>query len=372
MPESAGNERQLHRPLRERSKAARNPWGMWTGIRPAREMQSVPSYMAPIQKLHNFSHLRPGHVVAGSIDPFDSPFPVFDPPAGFQMRLGGDFSDEFLTGTFPAGKSTIGFIRIPTFDPISQTNAIQQFQSEIEYFQQNTSGLVIDVMGNGGGDGCYTNNLLQYLFPQSFHTIGLELRATQFWLLVFEDSLISAQAVGDQAAIKLYTAYIQQLTRALGRNRGLTSALPVCTDSLTYTPARDDKGKIVAYKKPIVVLTDSFSASAAEFFSATLQDGKRATTYGVRTSGGGGNVAEFDFNATSFSEGSARVTLSLGVRANNITTAGLPSAPLIENIGVNPDVLADYQTKDNLLHHGQTFVKGFTKTISDLIATGKP
>src|SRR5208337_289226 len=155
-------------------------------------------------------------------------------------------------------------------------------------------------------------------------------------------------------------------------NRGLTGALPVCTQSLTYPPATDDKGKNLAYTKPIVVLTDNFTGSAAEFFSATLQDAKRATVYGVRTSGGGGNVVEFDFNAGPYSEGSARVTLSLAARAKNITTPGFPSAPYIENIGVYPDVTADYQTLDTLLNNGQTFAQGFTTPFPNLITKGHP
>jgi hypothetical protein len=213
---------------------------------------------------------------------------------------------------------------------------------------------------------------LQSLFSKSFHTLGFQLRATEYWLFRFEELLINAQFSGDQSAVKLYTAYIAQLEKALGRSRGLSAQLPICSDSFTYTPAKDDKGKIVAFTKPIVLLTDNFTASAAELFSATLQDDGRAAVYGVRTSGGGGNVVDYDFNATSYSEGSARVTLSQALRGKSITTAGLPSAPLIENIGVNPDVPADYQTSANLLHGGQNFVKGFITAISNLIATGKP
>ena len=366
------DERQVRRTIREQAKANRNAWHAWTGAPAPRQVRSVPSYRNLLDRLHRFSYLKASHAVAGSIEPFGSPFPVFDPPAGFQLRLGGDPTDEFLSGTFPVGKYTIGFIRIPSFEPLSDTHALDQFQAETTFFQQNTDGLVIDLMSNGGGDGCYSNNLLQYLFSKSFHSIGLELRATEFWLQVFESSLIDAQFAGDQTAIKLYSAYIGQIQKALAAKRGLTGALPVCTDSFTYTPARDDKGKIVAFTKPIVLLTDNFTGSAAEFFSATLQDLGRAAVYGVRTSGGGGNVVEFDFNATPFSEGSARVTLSLGIRNHGITTPDLPTAPLIENIGIVPNVVADYQTADNLLHAGQTFVKGFSNAISSLIATGKP
>jgi hypothetical protein len=101
-----------------------------------------------------------------------------------------------------------------------------------------------------------------------------------------------------------------------------------------------------------------------------LQDDKRATVYGVRTSGGGGDVVEFDNNTGPYAEGSARVTLSLEIRNRIVATPGLPAAPLIENIGVYPDVPADYQTKDNLLNGGQTFINGFSAAIHKLITTG--
>jgi hypothetical protein len=371
LPASA-SERQVHRPLRERAKVAANPWGAWTGAPAAHEVRSVPSYMVPLEKLRNMTYLRPSHEVAGSISPFDSPMPIFNPPTGFQMRLGGQQTDEFLSGTFPAGKLTIGFIRIPSFSPNSITNALDQFQTEMTFFQQNTAGLVIDLMSNGGGDVCYTNNLMQSLFAKPFRSLGFDLRATEFWLEVFESSQINAEFSGDLTAVRLYQNYINEIQQALATKRGNTGQVPLCTESFTYPPAKDDKGKVIAYTKSIVILTDNFTGSAAELFSATLQDNGRAAIYGVRTSGGGGNVVAFDFNATSFSEGSARVTLSLAQRLTTITTAGLPPARLIENIGVNPDVPANYQTVDNLLHGGQTFVKGFTAAITSLITTGKP
>jgi hypothetical protein len=73
-----------------------------------------------------------------------------------------------------------------------------------------------------------------------------------------------------------------------------------------------------------------------------------------------------------YSEGSERVTQSLARRNHDISTPGLPSAPFIENIGVFPDVHADYQTVANLLTGGQPFVSGFSAAIANLIANGKP
>jgi hypothetical protein len=370
---SAPSQTAVTRPLREQAKAASNPWHMWTGAPAPRRAQPLSTSLSPMQRARSMSYLRPSHEVAGSISPFSSPFPVFNPPPGFQLRLGASPTDEFLSGTFPVGNYNVGFIRIPSFAPADEFYALQQFQGEMAYFQQNTSGLVIDVMSNGGGNICYTNNILQYLFPTQFQSIGFAVRATEFWVLAFENELINAERNGaDQTTIDTLAGYLHQVEQALAQPRGMTGPLPICSVGLTYPPATDGKGNNLAYSGPIVVLTDNFTFSAAELFGATLQDGKRASVYGVRTNGGGGNVVGFDFNATPYSEGTARVTLSLAIRNHIIDRPGLPPAPYIENIGVNPDVPADYQTRDNLLSGGQTFVNGFSATTLNLIKTGHP
>src|SRR6516162_8925295 len=138
----------------------------------------------------------PNHVPAGGLFPFDSPVPLFNPPPGFQLRLGANPTDEFLSGTFPVGNQTIGFIRIPRFAPFNEGQAVQQFQGEITFFQQNTGGLVVDVMGNGGGDGCYMNLLIQYLVPIGFQPIRLKVRATEEWAISYEIGLFVAEQIG--------------------------------------------------------------------------------------------------------------------------------------------------------------------------------
>jgi hypothetical protein len=370
---SALSKTVVARSLREQAKAASNPWRMWTGAPAPRPARPVSTSISPMERVRNMSYLHPSHEVAGSIAPFSSPFPVFNPPPGFQFRLGASQTDEFLSGTFPVGTYNIGFIRIPSFVPTDEAYALQQFQGEMAYFQQHTSGLVIDVMANGGGNLCYTNNILQYLFPTPFQSIGFSIRATENWVEAFENELFDAEFSGaDQTTIDTLAGYLHEVEQALAQPRGMTGPLPICSVGLNYPPATDGQGKNLAYSGPILLLTDNFTLSAAETFSATLQDAKRASVYGVRTSGGGGNVVGFYFNATPYSEGSARLTLSLEIRNHIITTPGLPPAPYIENIGVNPDVPANYQTRENLLNGGQTFVNGFSATIFKLINTGHP
>jgi C-terminal processing protease CtpA/Prc len=362
------------RPMRELAKAEDNVWGIWTGDRAPRERASATPGEERVERQQDFSALEPDHVVAGSIVPFNSRFPSFNPPPGFVLRLGTRQSDEFVSGTFPVGTLRFGFIRIPSFSPASTANALAQFQAEILFFQQNTSGLVIDVMGNGGGSICYENNLVQFLSPLPFQPIPLQLRATERWLTAFESALVTAQLRGAaQLTIDTLAGFVDEVQRAMAESRGLTQPIPYicpafCSGSggVVYPPATDSHGVNIAYTKPIVLLTDNFTLSAAETFAAILQDTSRATVYGMRTDGGGGNVVAFSFATGPFSEGSTRLTQSIEVRSHNVTAPGLPSAPYIENIGVQPDVVANYQTAANLLTRGQPFVSGFSTLVSSL------
>jgi len=118
-----------------------------------------PDYMAPLLQLDNMRATSADEIRGSGLGPFDGQFPVFNPPAGFKLRLGAASADFFVSGTFSSGPTTIGFIRIPTFAPSSQANAVKQFSTEIQFFQQNTDGLVVDIMANGGGSLCYGNTL---------------------------------------------------------------------------------------------------------------------------------------------------------------------------------------------------------------------
>jgi len=371
------------RSMKERAVMVNNPWHAWSGVPLARANRTtatsrVQAAAGPRRRLRQYSALHADHVLAGGLEPFGSFVPLFNPPPGFQLRLGAGAADEFLSGTFPVGNKTIGFIRIPSFEPLSEENAVAQFQSEAVFFQHHTDGLVVDVMSNGGGDGCYVNLLAQALIPQTFQPLRLQVRATQSWIEDFEIALIDAEFSGaSQETINTLADALQQVQQALGQERGLSPPIDglspaACflTGGAKYPPATDANGSNIAFKKPIVVLTNNFTLSAAEFFGATLQDANRVTVYGTRSDGGGGNVVSFD--TAPYAEGATRVTLSLGVRNHNVNTPGFPSAPYLENIGVYPDVQADYQTRDNLLNGGQTFVQGFSNLIHKLIVAGHP
>jgi hypothetical protein len=61
------------------------------------------------------------------------------------------------------------------------------------------------------------------------------------------------------------------------------------------------------------------------------------------------------------------MTLALQVRSKDIGTLEFPVSNLIENVGVRPDIEADYMTKDNLLQNGLPFLDALLKRTAAII-----
>src|SRR5205814_449501 len=106
------------------------------------DIDPAAAYMRPLLKLWNCR--LPDRGVVG----FGSQFPIFVNalPAGFTVPLGTSSADIFFSGTFAAGGFQIGFIRIPDFAPADTNGALTLFQREIDFFEKNTDGIIVDVM----------------------------------------------------------------------------------------------------------------------------------------------------------------------------------------------------------------------------------
>ena len=100
-----------------------------------------------------------------------------------------------------------------------------------------------------------------------------------------------------------------------------------------------------------------------------FQDNQRGIIFGNRTMGAGGNVN--NYFVTTYSEGQASLTESLMSRKNPVTVDGFPTAPYVENIGVRPDVVQDYMTRDNLTNQGASFVQAFSDAMVNYINSQK-
>jgi hypothetical protein len=321
-----------------------------------------PDYLQVLRRLQNCR--LPDRAVNG----FGGQAPVFigGLPSSFVLRQGRSSQDPFFSGVFGAGGHPIGFIRIPSFSPANATAALIAFQNEIAYFQANTDGLVVDVMRNPGGDVSYLNAILSLLMPAPWRSIAFELRATSEFVVAVSTALASAAAQGaPQPYLDLLQKIKDEILAANAAMRCRTVPIPLDDVTIDRAPAMDDKGNIVAYTKPLIVLTDEMSASAADAFAATIQDNARGPLVGWRTMGAGGNVEAWE--AGTYSLGITTVTESLMNRKNPIVTADYPTAPYVENIGVRPDIQIDYMTAGNLNQHGKPFVDAFIAAIVSTI-----
>jgi C-terminal processing protease CtpA/Prc len=170
----------------------------------------------------------------------------------------------------------------------------------------------------------------------------------------------------DQLTVDQLTFILSQMQAAYKQNRGLTDPLPACGTYFERDPATDARGNSIAYSKPILLLTDEFSTSAAEIFASIFQDSQRGPLFGWRTAGAGGSVSGTQASGF-YSESFASVTLSQLVRTQHILTPDFPVTDYIENVGVRPDITLDYMTEDNLTNRGKPFVDGFTQAILGLL-----
>lgn len=324
--------------------------------------EEVPSYLRQLERLRTMKLPQPRAVLGqGALKP------VFDLPEGFTLRLGAKTYDSFYSGTFEAGGLKIGFLRIPDFDIL---RFVSTFEKEIAYFQENTDGLIIDLMRNPGGYVCLAESLLARLIPYKFRAVTLEARVLWSELLEAKSDLEQAQRSGAKPeTLKVLEFVAKEFEFAYRENKGCTRPIPVCGIYAERDPATDKSGNPIAYTKPLMLLIDEISFSAAEVFAAVIQDSRRGPLFGMRTGGGGGSVA--DFPAGIYAQGSANVTTSLVIRKEFVSVPGYPTSPYIENVGVHPDVVADYMTRDNLMNKGRPFVEAFSAKMVEHIQANR-
>jgi C-terminal processing protease CtpA/Prc len=251
----------------------------------------------------------------------------------------------------------IGLIRIPNMSPSSVSAALQQLNQEIAFMNANTDAIVVDVTRNTGGSLTFTESIAQRLIPRPFQTVAFEIRATATWIANFDLTVMSAEQAGaPPQVIDNLRANLNEVIAAFNENRGRTAPISLNpTGSVSLNPVT------FAYAKPMLLLTDEFSTSAAEMLAAIIQDNGRAPIFGFRTMGAGGSVVGFD--ATAYTEGFATITMSLANRGRTIQTPDYPAAPYIENIGVRPDILFDSMTRENLIGGGLLFTMAFTNAV---------
>jgi peptidase S41-like protein/PDZ domain-containing protein len=311
---------------------------------------TLPAYMDPIRP---FLNSRVPDSTTGVLG-YGARTPIYGRPAGFVTRLGTQSSHFFFSGTYLSNGVRIGLLRIPNEAPSSTSVALQQLDQEIAFFNSNTDVLIVDITRNTGGIIPTAESFAQRLIPNTFRTIGFEFRATALEVSAFAQRLTLALGSGaPPEIIANLRSNFEEMLSAYNEERGRTAPLPINSLGRFDLPPAP-----VAYTKPLLVLVDEFTTSSGDMLAAILQDNHRGPLLGMRTNGAGGNNIAYD--CTTFTEAFCSITAGLVNRGVMISTPEFPPSPYIENIGVRPDIVVDYMTRENLMTGGAPFVQAFT------------
>lgn len=331
------------------------------------EQEQADDASLPDELHHNYK-LPDWDVTRSYVNGIGSPIPIFRGgfPSNFMQRLGRMPNEFHFSGTYESNGFNLGYLRIPSFSPANLSAAVNELRTEIDFLEKNTDGLIVDVMRNPGG-GCYMIDAAAALTPYPFYFFGELIRATQDRLNSFQALLEGARSGGNDSLIAAYQLFVDKMKAALKANRGVTDPIAACRQFGQSGPpvTENNAPASVVYTKPIIILIDEFSISAADIFPSMMQDNGRALLVGARSSGGGGSVSGWPTGF--YSESISANTNTLVVRRNPIVTSEYPPAPFVENIGARPDIPLNYMTTDNLVRGGRPFVNRFSEILAEQI-----
>lgn len=278
-------------------------------------------------------------------------------------------SDPFYAYIFKGeDRRLLGYIRLPSYVPENSVDAAKAFGKIMTMFETATDGLVIDQVNNPGGSVFYLYALVSMLTGQTIVTPQHEMSLSQDEVLQASNSLQQIQDIKtDEDAKALFPTGLEGYPASYETVLFLKSYLQFLVDSWNagqhrtapywvYGVDHINPNPTGHYTKPILLLINALDFSGGDFFPAILQDNKRVTILGERTSGAGGyvnNVAYPNNLGISY----VRVTESIAHR--------IDSNP-IENLGVQPDI--EYRmTEDDFTNNYTPYVKKIQETINGMV-----
>lgn len=271
-----------------------------------------------------------------------------------------------FTGTFKLGNKNIGFIRIPTWHPPSPGSWINLMAKIIPTLEKETDALLIDQTNNGGGWICLADMMSGFFNSKPIPNLKFQIRSNRMRLQMYEsNALWCKKAKGKEAKeCKVVSDIADELRRALAEGDTLTKPIDICGGDGMIHPAKDNDGTLYVYTKPLLMLVNEWSISAADMFPAPLQDAGRAKIFGSQTCGAGGSV--ITTGNLGYSDFRVSQTQTIAVRSKDVITSDGVSTRYIENVGVMPDVPYSITTDDFMNDYGD-YVKAVEKTLLDMV-----
>jgi hypothetical protein len=265
-----------------------------------------------------------------------------------------DIFKRFGTVTTPAGQ--YGYVRMATFVPPKVANsvdaAVQEFARILRMLP--TTGLILDVRGNGGGAIDFGERILQLLTPwpispEPFQLITgsltLEMTKSNDWLGQWKDPI----------------------TQGIETGATYSRGFP-----LTSPDSCNDIGQV--YQGPVVLITDALCYSTTDIFAAGFQDHAIGDILGTQANTGAGGANVWDYKdylqALVLKPKNPFVPLPQGagmrVAARRSTRVGQQSGVPLEDLGVVPN-LPHYMTRSDVLNHNVDLIARAAQ-----ILAGKP
>lgn len=265
------------------------------------------------------------------------------------------------------GDKVGAYLRIATYSPDDTLKALDEFEGLVLLFQENADVLVIDQVNNPGGYATYMYALLSMLSVTPLDVPKHRMTLTQEDLYYADYHIPRLKEVTtDEEA--------EQALESLLPN--LKPSMKIAGQVLGYFEFLEEEwyaGRTITrpyyllglgplephaecFTKPILVIVNQLDVSAGDFFPAILQDNKRATIFGVKTSGAGGYILRQRFH-------------NLHGVASYIYTGSIAERldkQLIENHGVMPDILC-HVTAYDLQNNYINYILKINKALEDLI-----
>lgn len=247
-------------------------------------------------------------------------------------------------------KKLVYMIRIPKYGygGVEAKRNVATYEALLKKYQSIADVLVIDQTHNPGGSVGYLEALVKLFLVKPGPGFAFSVRADRLWLRNLKRFMTTKEFQGQSAAEKAQWLTTYHDIDAANEN-GDFLAPPMAFS----TPILMDKA---VWKKPILLLIDEYCGSGGDAFPMLLKGHKRATLFGSRTMGLGGNVSQMP--ELPYSGHQIRLTRSLFYMYRTDYT--LPDDAIIENNGVSPHIPYVVGSKD----HADQFV-GYVKAFSD-------
>jgi hypothetical protein len=283
-------------------------------------------------------------------------------PAGQPPEPAADEVPTRLPSVFRARKVTVnkvqfGHLRIYTFHVNDPDAFVAEFVRLIEALP--STGLIVDVRGNGGGHISAAEFTLQTLTP-----VRITPEPTQF-INTGVNAELCRQHEHGQGGIDL-GAWLPSIEQSVQTGATHSNAYPI-------TPA--DRANAVGqrYFGPVVLITDGRCYSATDIFAAGFQDHRIGPVLGVdaNTGAGGANVWTHELlsqlvqprggNGSPYQELRSGVGMRVSIRRT--LRVGDAAGTAVEDLGVVPDKVHQLtrrdieKTNDDLIRHAVSLLR---------------